>query len=166
MKPGRSIAPRTIRPEDVNVPIVDRSVHSSRLKMLFTQRESRSRENKPDKSYNRLKVHDKPDEVLDGFKLIEACHCELPEDGRRANLSNMGLKYVVAEDLTYFINLAYLDVSENDIPFDDRLAPLQNLIELRMQYNSLSTLGPIPSGSFRYLRVKLKINNKYVLLLM
>ena len=46
--------------------------------------------------------------------------------------------------LQYCVNLAKLDLSENQIPDISPLASLTNLTELRLGYNQISDVSPLP----------------------
>jgi hypothetical protein len=76
---------------------------------------------------------------LDGFTLLEAARVEDPEDAIEAVLNNCRLGGAVAEDLSYFSRLRYLDVGENQVQLAS-LAPLVSLEELHLHCNGLTTI--------------------------
>lgn len=77
---------------------------------------------------------------LDGFTLMDACGCELPDEGRRADVSGRGLIGVVQEDLSYFVRLQAVDAGDNSMPFES-FARLPRLEELRMPCNNISDIS-------------------------
>lgn len=79
---------------------------------------------------------------LDGFFLLEAANLDFPEDVQHLSLANKGLGSVVEEDLTYFAELFYLDVSENNLPFIS-FGALPKLKEFRMACNNLHTIEEV-----------------------
>ena len=77
--------------------------------------------------------------LLDGFLLLYSCRVKLPHEAIRSKLSGQNIVEVVEEDLAYFQNLTYLDVSDNKIQIE-QLANLTNLVELNTQFNNIQTL--------------------------
>lgn len=73
---------------------------------------------------------------LDGFMLMEACGCDLPDEGRRADVSGRGLVSVVREDMSFFIRLQVVDAGDNSLPFDS-FVDVPRLDELRLPCNSI-----------------------------
>ena len=55
--------------------------------------------------------------------LMHSCWVKLPNEALKSKLSGQALEDVVEEDLTYFKNLAYLDVSDNHL----RMNQFENL---------------------------------------
>jgi hypothetical protein len=80
--------------------------------------------------------------LLDGFMLLEACHVELPDEARRADVNGKDIGDVAKEDLQYFTNLAYLDIGDNRAPFDP-LGEFPALRELHCQCNLLQQITPL-----------------------
>jgi Leucine-rich repeat (LRR) protein len=76
---------------------------------------------------------------LDGFYLLEASGLAFPEDLSQCIISNKNLRTVVEDDLVFFTELLYVDVSENFLPFLP-LGSFPKLIELRMACNDLSNI--------------------------
>jgi hypothetical protein len=74
--------------------------------------------------------------ILDGFVLLSASGMEFPDDARVATIANKGLTTVVAEDMDYFNNLAFLDISENSLDLES-FAAMPALVELRMAANNV-----------------------------
>jgi Leucine-rich repeat (LRR) protein len=79
---------------------------------------------------------------LDGFYLLEAAGLDFPEDLQNITLTGHQLKTVVDEDLTYFSELFYLDVSENFLPFTP-FGALPKLKELRIACNFLTAVDDL-----------------------
>lgn len=53
--------------------------------------------------------------MLDGFLLLYSCRVKLPHEAIRSKLSGENIVDVREEDLVYFKNLVFLDVSDNSI---------------------------------------------------
>lgn len=73
---------------------------------------------------------------LDGFMLMDACGCDLPDEGRRADVSGRGLVSAVREDMAFFVRLQAVDAGDNSLPFDT-FVDLPRLDELRLPCNSI-----------------------------
>lgn len=73
---------------------------------------------------------------LDGFMLMDACGCDLPDEGRRADVSGRGLVSAVREDMAFFVRLQAVDAGDNSLPFDT-FVDLPQLDELRLPCNSI-----------------------------
>jgi hypothetical protein len=89
--------------------------------------------------------------MLDGFMLLEACGVEFPDEASRADVQEEGLTDAIAEDLSYFTNLIYLNAGDNELPFE-KLVGLPSLQELHLHCNCLRSISRIdkliaPSGS-------------------
>lgn len=69
--------------------------------------------------------------MLDGFLLLYSCRVKLPHEAIRSKLSGENIVDVREEDLVYFKNLNFLDVSDNSI-YLEQLVNLINLEELDM----------------------------------
>lgn len=96
---------------------------------------------------------------LDGFMLMDACGCELPNEGRRADVSGRGLYGVVQEDLTYFVRLQVVDAGDNSIPFES-FARLPRLEELLIPCNNIRGVRVDGRNSYCKLqRLDLSYNN-------
>ena len=87
---------------------------------------------------------------LDGFMLLDACGCDLPDEGRKADISGTGLVSAVQEDMTFFVRLQTLDAGDNTLPFD-AFAVLPQLDELRLPCNSIRDIV-LESGDYSELR--------------
>ena len=95
---------------------------------------------------------------LDGFMLMDACGCDLPDEGRKADVSGTGLVSAVQEDLTFFVRLQTLDAGDNTLPFE-AFAVLPQLDELRLPCNSIRDVA-LESGDYSGLRrLDLSYNN-------
>ncbi|CAM9164394.1 unnamed protein product [Scytosiphon promiscuus] len=68
--------------------------------------------------------------------LMDACGCDLPDEGRRADVSGRGLVSTVREDLTFFLRLTAVDAGDNSLSFDS-FVDLPRLEELRLPCNSI-----------------------------
>ncbi|CAN0511302.1 unnamed protein product, partial [Ectocarpus sp. 8 AP-2014] len=68
--------------------------------------------------------------------LMDACGCDLPDEGRRADVSGRGLVSVVREDMSFFVRLQAVDAGDNSLHFDSFL-DLPRLEELRLPCNSI-----------------------------
>lgn len=55
------------------------------------------------------------EKVLDGFMLLHSCRVKLPHEAIRSKVSAQGIVDVREEDLLYFKNLTYLDISDNRV---------------------------------------------------
>eukprot|EP01033_Poteriospumella_lacustris_P015206 gene15206-10876_t len=73
---------------------------------------------------------------IDGFYLLEVSGTSFPEDLQHIVVSDRKLKTVVDEDLTYFSELQYVDVSENFLPLFP-FGALPKLRELRIACNRI-----------------------------
>lgn len=80
-------------------------------------------------------------QVLDGYKLLEACGVDLPEEVVKASVASWEppISSVVAEHLEEFTNLTCLDVSGNNIPLGD-LSCLPALQELQSGCSELKNI--------------------------
>lgn len=99
----------------------------------------RQREIEEDKKRRRFLLAEKKRErpkQLGGFMLMDACGCELPDEGRWADVSGRGLVGVVQEDLSYFIRLQKVDAGDNSLPFES-FACLPQLEELHFPCNGI-----------------------------
>jgi Leucine-rich repeat (LRR) protein len=77
---------------------------------------------------------------LDGFYLLETTGQGFPEDVFQACLSDRNIVSVVADDLTFFIGLLFLDISENYVDMHP-FGAIPNLIELRIAGNHISQIS-------------------------
>jgi hypothetical protein len=76
---------------------------------------------------------------IDGFYLLETSGISFPEDLQQITLNDKKLQSVVDEDLTYFTELMYMDVSENFLPLFP-FGALPKLRELRIACNHINVL--------------------------
>ena len=53
--------------------------------------------------------------MLDGFLLLYSCRVKLPHEAIRSKLSSENIVDVREEDLVYFKNLIFLDISDNQV---------------------------------------------------
>eukprot|EP01039_Chlorochromonas_danica_P000757 gene757-821_t len=94
---------------------------------------------------------------LDGFYLLEVAAISFPEDVQQINLSDRHLLSVIEEDLPYFTELLYLDLSENRLPLSP-FGALPQLRELRMVCNHLQQIDEI-TGFQKLLFLDLSYNS-------
>ena len=80
-----------------------------------------------------------PARILDGFLLLYSCRVKLPHEAIRSKLAGMNISDVTEEDLEFFKNLTYLDISDNRVNMH-QLMNLVALQELDLQYNSIDNL--------------------------
>lgn len=80
--------------------------------------------------------------ILDGFALLEASNLGFPEDSRRITIPSLGYSSVIYEDLLFFINLIYLDISDNYFSFHS-FECLNKLKELRIVCNEIINIDEI-----------------------
>ena len=81
-----------------------------------------------------------PIRKLQGFLLLKVGAVELPGELERVTIENKGLNSVETGDLEYFTNLNYADFGENELEMES-LSNLVNLCELRLNCNSICSLG-------------------------
>ena len=74
--------------------------------------------------------------MLDGFLLLYSCRVKMPHVAIRSKLAGENIDDVREEDLVYFKNLIYLDVSDNNINLA-QLTNLVNLEEVDLSYNNM-----------------------------
>eukprot|EP00947_MAST-08B_sp_MAST-8B-sp1_P002829 g2829.t1 len=90
--------------------------------------------------------------ILDGFLLLDACRVEMPDEATRADLQCMDIEGVTEEDMSFFQNLAFVDLGENSVPLE-QLRTLPGLQELRLHCNSVRDVGGIGPDGFPKLEV-------------
>eukprot|EP01029_Cantina_marsupialis_P028714 TRINITY_DN777914_c0_g1_i1.p1 TRINITY_DN777914_c0_g1~~TRINITY_DN777914_c0_g1_i1.p1 ORF type:complete len:599 (-),score=160.40 TRINITY_DN777914_c0_g1_i1:133-1929(-) len=91
-------------------------------------------------------------EELDGFLLLEGSDMEYPEEALRASVVGMDLTSVITNDLSFFVNLTNLDISENSLPFEP-FGSLPSLKELHMHCNLIRNIAALAPGSFPKLEI-------------
>lgn len=79
---------------------------------------------------------------IDGFYLLEVSGISFPEDLQHVVLNDRKLQTVVDDDLTYFSELLYLDVSENFLPLYP-FGALPKLRELRIACNRIKHIDEL-----------------------
>ena len=103
-------------------------------------------------------VKPKQGKLLDGFLLLDSCMVKLPHEAIRSKLVDQNILEVVEEDLCYFQNLTFLDISDNRVKVE-QLANLTNLVELYIQFNQIDALL-LTEGMFPQLeKLYLSYNN-------
>eukprot|EP00667_Euglena_gracilis_P008742 EG_transcript_8873 len=88
-------------------------------------------------------------QTLDGFLLLEAAGVEDPGQAVDVLLADRNLTKVVAEDLTFFPNIEFLDVGENQVEMGS-LANLTGLQELHLHCNQ-QMIVDVPPAAFPHL---------------
>ena len=78
-------------------------------------RSERQREIYSQQVQHRMTSQQKTQRILDGFLLLYSCRVKLPHEAIRSKLASMNIVEVTEEDLEYFKNLTYLDISDNQI---------------------------------------------------
>ena len=76
-------------------------------------RSERQREIYSQQVQHRMTSQQKTQRILDGFLLLYSCRVKLPHEAIRSKLASMNIVEVTEEDLEYFKNLTYLDISDN-----------------------------------------------------
>ena len=89
-------------------------------------RSERQREIYSQQVQHRMTSQQKTQRILDGFLLLYSCRVKLPHEAIRSKLASMNIVEVTEEDLEYFKNLTYLDISDNQI-YMHNLMNLSNL---------------------------------------
>mmetsp|Transcript_23003 Transcript_23003/g.42347 ORF Transcript_23003/g.42347 Transcript_23003/m.42347 type:complete len:526 (-) Transcript_23003:77-1654(-) len=85
--------------------------------------------------------------LLDGFLLLAAGGSSAPEDVVHVNLASLQVVDVAAEDLAFFVNLDRLDLSDNQLSYEQALeqfAPLPRLTNLLLACNSIPSITITP----------------------
>ncbi|KAF0692549.1 Aste57867_16361 [Aphanomyces stellatus] len=80
--------------------------------------------------------------ALDGFLLLDTCRVEFPEEAIRADVNSRNIRSVVSDDLLFFTNLVFLDMSDNQAPLEP-VGALHALKELDFQCNALNKIQNI-----------------------
>lgn len=94
-----------------------------------------------------------PGRLLDGFLLLAAGGSSTPDDVVSANLSSLRVIDVAEEDLSFFTNLDRVDLSDNQLNYDqvlEHLGRLPRVGSIVLACNSISYLT-VPTGSLRSL---------------
>jgi Leucine-rich repeat (LRR) protein len=76
---------------------------------------------------------------------------KLPHEAIRSKISGENIVEVIEEDLAYFKNLVFLDISDNHISIE-QILNLSSLVELNVQYNSIDHIY-LPPEAFPNLEV-------------
>lgn len=92
--------------------------------------------------------------MLDGFLLLASGGSPSPDHAICANLSSLNLVDIAEEDLAFFVNLDRLDVSDNQLNYEQVVAQmnrLPRLSSLNLACNSIASLQ-VPAGTLRTLQ--------------
>lgn len=85
--------------------------------------------------------------LLDGFLLLAAGGSSSPDDVVSVNLSSLQIVDVASEDLAFFVNLDSLDVSDNQLSYEqviEQFGQLPRLCSLFLACNSITSLQVPP----------------------
>lgn len=130
---------RYITPADVDVPIIAKTNQLAHYAIPINQITAQLAA-----QANRI-VHGADGQrktEIDGFYLLEVGGLSFPEDLQQVNLADRKLQTVIDEDLAYFSELLYVDVSENFLPLHP-FGALPVLRELRMACNHIKHVGEL-----------------------
>eukprot|EP01038_Epipyxis_sp_PR26KG_P013247 gene13247-17753_t len=94
---------------------------------------------------------------LDGFYLLECSGQGFPEDVQQVVIVDRGLRSVLADDLIFFTQLLYIDLSENSLPLFP-FGALPNLVELRIACNKIERIDQL-LGFHRLMYLDLSYNS-------
>jgi Leucine-rich repeat (LRR) protein len=95
---------------------------------------------------------------LSGFLLLDHSKVELPEDAIEASLVDLGLTSIKIDDMNYFPNLAYLNLSDNFLRLED-LYCLPGLHDLNLSCNAIQNIYTLKRGFRSLERLNLSYNN-------
>ena len=133
-------APLPMKVADLNSMV---QLRKKKPRMKFTEkmqyREQRERQIFSQQAMTRAQLKQQQ-RVLDGFLLLYSCRVKLPHEAIRSKLSSEYISEVQEEDLEFFKNLTYLDLSDNQVKMHS-LANLSALEELDLQYNQIDSLS-------------------------
>lgn len=124
-----------------------RCVQEQLLWLEKEEKESRQRmirHRKGGSSYNHTSGENDDGIVLDGFLLLSASSCESPDEVKVVSLQCSQLEKTIPEDLVYFQNLSFLDLSENKLLLEDLLL-LGGVRTLHLACNGISSLEDLHS---------------------
>lgn len=76
-------------------------------------RAEKERQAYADKLSAHNKASAKPPKILDGFLLLHSCAVKLPHEAIRSKIAGENVIDVREEDLVYFKNLTFIDLSDN-----------------------------------------------------
>ena len=139
---GKDLQITSWTPDDVDLPLVPLPGMQQTKFMAqhtFDARDAKAREV--------MTAEPKPC-TLDGFRLLDVCQVEFPDQARHVDVSGLNAVKVVAEDLAFFSNLMSIDVGRNALPFEP-MAAFPNLTSLRMPCNGLKALCSSPEGTLQ-----------------
>ena len=83
--------------------------------------------------------------------LLYSCRVKLPQEAVKSRLTSSHISDVVEDDLLYFKNLVYLDISDNEIRME-QLSNITSLRELIIQSNNITSLN-IQPNTFPHLEI-------------
>ena len=123
-------------------------VHNNNISSTILNKNPRISSTVPNKIIPPLSPKKK--KILDGFVILEASGMSLPDDVLIISLSSRDFVQVGEDDLTYFTELRYVDVSENQLSLSS-FQHLTNLQVLKISSNSINHLSQMHITSFRSL---------------
>jgi len=92
--------------------------------------------------------------LLDGFLVLAAAGCSLPDDVVTANLSSLQIVDVAEEDLVFFTHLRNLDASDNKLVYEQvlhQLSKFPSVDTLALACNHISSLL-VPERAMQHLQ--------------
>ena len=84
-------------------------------------------------------------DILDGFCLLENTGSAFPEDVLQANMADLNLRKVEPQDLMYFTELLFIDISENSLHLSP-FGALPKLRELKIACNEIVNIEDNMAG--------------------
>ncbi|GMH35105.1 hypothetical protein BSKO_02973 [Bryopsis sp. KO-2023] len=94
-----------------------------------------------------------PSIKLDGFMLIGAADERIPDNVQSIKLASKGINAVEHGDLSYFMNLRDVDLSDNHVRSMSLLSGLPTVKRLNLSINHMEILGHFTPGAFELLEV-------------
>lgn len=92
--------------------------------------------------------------LLDGFLMLAAGGSSTPDDVVSVNLSSLQIVDVAEEDLSFFVRLDRVDVSDNQLSYEHVLQQLSSIPKLgllSLACNAITSIQ-VPASSLRHLR--------------
>ena len=130
---GKDLAITSWTPDDVDLPMVPLPG------MQQTKFMSQHTFDERDAKKEAVSAEPKPC-TLDGFRLLDVCQVEFPDQARHVDMGGLNAVKVVTEDLAFFSNLVSIDAGRNALPFEP-MAAFPNLQSLKMPCNGIRELG-------------------------
>ena len=96
---------------------------------------------------NSLEPSRKNGKLLDGFLILYSCRVKLPHEAIKSKLDSQNIMEVIEEDLCYFQNLSYIDLSDNHVKLE-QLRNLKSLTDINLQYNYIRVIPALSNDDF------------------